>query len=55
MWLFYCFSYERDSNALKSKSPFFFFLKKNLNKNETELKIENPAHVSRGKNILSFS
>ena len=44
MQLFYYFNFER--NVLKSKSPCFLLHKNiNFNKNEVELKMENPTHT----------
>ena len=46
MWLFYYFYFERNYDDLKSKSPCFLLNKIiNFNKNETELKMENPITV----------
>ena len=45
MWLFFYFNFERNYGVLKSKSPCILLNKHiNLNKNETELKMENPTH-----------
>ena len=48
MWLLYCIYSERNYEVLISKSPCIL-LKKNINfnKNETELKMENPTHSFR--------
>ena len=43
MWLFYYFNIEGNYDVLKSKSPCIL-LNKNINKNETKSKMENPAH-----------
>ena len=47
MYGFY-FNFERNYDVLKSKSPYIL-LNKNINfhKNETESKMENPAHNFR--------
>ena len=45
MWFFYHFNFERNYDALKSKSPCILLNKNiNFNKNETESKMENPTH-----------
>ena len=45
MWLYYYFDFERNYDALKSKSPSILRNKSsNFNKNKTELKLENPTH-----------
>ena len=45
-WFFYYFSSEKKSDVVKSKSPCFLLNKYiNLNKNETESKMENPSHI----------
>ena len=45
MWFFYYFIFERN---WKSKSPCFLLIKNiNINKKETESKIENPTHTFR--------
>ena len=51
MWFLFYFSFERNYDVLKSKSPYFL-LNKNIkfNKNETELKMENPTHSFREMN-----
>ena len=52
---FYYFNFERNYDVLKLKSPYIL-LNKNIdfNKNETELKMENPAHSFR-ETTISFS
>ena len=53
VWLFYYFSFERNYDVLKSKSPCIFLNKStNFNKNGTESKIENPTHTFRETNIV---
>ena len=53
MWLFYYFNFERNYDVLKSKSPCILLNKNiNFNKNETELKIGNPTHNFREKNLV---
>ena len=48
VWLFYYFNFERNYDVLKSKSPCILFNKNiNLNKNETESKMENPTYSFR--------
>ena len=45
MWLFNFFNLERNDDVLKSKNPYMLLNKNiNFNKNETESKMENPAH-----------
>ena len=53
MWLFCYFSFERNNDVLKSKSPCIL-LNKNINfdKNETELKMENPTNILRVMNLV---
>ena len=53
VWFFYYFNFERNYDVLKSKSPCIL-LNKNIsfNKNETELKMENPAHSFRETNLV---
>ena len=53
MWFFYCFNFEKNYDVLKLNSPCIL-LKKNINfnKNETELKMENPTHSFREMNIV---
>ena len=51
MWIFYYFNFERDYDVLKSKSPCILLNKKiNIDKNETESKMENPRHSFRETN-----
>ena len=54
MWLFYYFNFERNNDALKSKSPFMHFVEKkiNFNKNEMELKMEKPMHSFRDTSLV---
>ena len=48
VWPFYYFNFERNYDVLKSKSPCILFNKNiNLNKNETESKMENPTYSFR--------
>ena len=48
MWLFYYFNFERNYDFLKSKSPCVLLNKNiNLNKNETESKMQNPTYNFR--------
>ena len=47
MWLIYYFSFERNFDVLKSKSPWIL-----LNKNITESKIENPTHSFRETDVV---
>ena len=48
MWFFYYFNFERNYDVLKSKSSFILLNKNiNFNKNETESKMEYPAHSFR--------
>ena len=56
MWLFYFFSFERNYDILKSKSPWIL-LNKNINfvKNEMESKMENPTHSFRETNLAIYS
>ena len=52
-WLFPYFYFEKNYDVLKSKSPCILLKKYiNSNKNETELKMENPAHNFRETNIV---
>ena len=53
MWPFCYFNFERNYDVLKSKSPCIL-LNKNINfdKNETELKMENPANILRVMNLV---
>ena len=52
MWLFYYFNFER-SYVLKSKSPCILLNKNiNLNKTDTEMKIENRTHRFRETNLV---
>ena len=53
MWLFYYFNFERNYDALKSKSTCIL-LNKNIifNENETESNIENPTQSFRVTNIV---
>ena len=49
----FLFNFERNYHALKSKSPWILFNKNvNFNKNETELKMENPTHSFRETNLV---
>ena len=53
MWLFYYFNFERNYDVLKSKSPCILLNKNiNFNKNETELKMENPTYNFRETNLM---
>ena len=53
MWLSCDFNFERNCNVLKSKSPCVMLNKKlNINKNETELKMENSTHAFREPNLV---
>ena len=53
MWLFYCFNFERNYDDLKSKSPCILLNKNiNFNKNDTELKMENPTHSFRENDLV---
>ena len=52
IWLFYYFNFERNYDVLKSKSPCFLLKNINFNKNETELKIENPTHTFRETGLV---
>ena len=53
MWLFYCFNFERNYDVLKSKSPCILLNKNiNFNKNDTELKMENPTHSFRENDLV---
>ena len=53
MWLFYYFNFERNYDVLKSKSPCILLNKNiNFNKNETELKMENPTNSFRETNLV---
>ena len=53
MWLLYYFNFERNDDVLNSKSPYFLLNKNaNINKNETESKIENLIHIFRHMNLL---
>ena len=55
MWLFNHFNFERNYVVLKSKSSCILLNKNiNINKNETESKIENPTHSFR-ETKLGFS
>ena len=55
MWLFNHFNFGRNYVVLKSKSSCILLNKNiNINKNETESKIENPTH-SFGETKLGFS
>ena len=50
MWFFYYFIFERN---WKSKSPCFLLIKNiNINKKETESKIENPTHTFRETKLV---
>ena len=50
------FIYERNFDVLKSKSPCFLFNKNvNFNKNEMELKMENPTQAFRYTNFVLHS
>ena len=52
MWLFYCFNFERNY-VLKSKSPCILLNKNiNFNKNDMELKLENPTHSFRENDLV---
>ena len=53
VWLFCYFDIERNYDVLKSKSPWSLLNKSaNLNKNETESKMENPTHIYREMNLV---
>ena len=53
MWLLYCFYSERNYEVLISKIPCILLNKNvNFNKNETELKMENPTHSFRETNLM---
>ena len=53
VWLFYSFSFERNYDVWKSKYPCFLLDKNiNVNKNETESKMENPTGSFRDKNLV---
>ena len=53
MRLFYYFSYERNYDVLKLKSPCILLNKNiNLNENETESKMENPKNSFRETNLV---
>ena len=52
MWFFYYF--ERSYDVLKSKSPCILLIK-NINLNETELKMENPTHSFRGQTLVCLN
>ena len=52
-WLFYYFNFERRYDVLKSKSPCILLNKNiNFNKNEKELKMENPTPSFRETNLV---
>ena len=52
-WLFYYFCFERDYDVLKSKIPCCFLNKNiNINKIETESKMENLAYSFREMNFV---
>ena len=53
MWPFCYFNFERNYDVLKSKSPCIL-LNKNINfdKNEAELKMENPTNILRVMNLV---
>ena len=54
VWLFYYFNFKSNYDVLKSRSPCIL-LKKciNLNRNETESKMENPTQFSREQPCVS--
>ena len=53
MRLFYYFNFERNFEVLELKSPYILLNKNiNFNRNETESKMENPAHSFRGKKLV---
>ena len=53
MWPFCYFSFERNYDVLKSKSPYILLNKNiNFNKNETESKMENLTHSFRETNLV---
>ena len=53
MWLFCYVNFERSYDVLKSKNPSILLNKNiNFNKNETESKMENPAHSFRETNLV---
>ena len=52
VWLFY-FNFERNYDVLESKGPCILLNKNiNFNKNEAELKMENPTHSFRETNLV---
>ena len=54
VWIFYYFSFKRNHDVLKSKSPRILLNKNiNFNKNETKWKMENPTVLER--RTLCFS
>ena len=56
MWLFYYFDFERNYDVLNSKGPCILLNKNiNLNKIETESKIENPTRSFLERRTLCFS
>ena len=53
VWLFYYFNFEISYDVLKSKNQCILLNKKvNFNKNETELKMENPTHGFGETNLV---
>ena len=53
VWLLYYFNFERNYDVLESKSLCILLNKNvNINKNETESKIENPTHSFRETNLV---
>ena len=53
MWFFYYFDFKINYDVLKSKSPWLFLNKNiNVNKDETELKMENPTHNFKETNLV---
>ena len=49
----FIFKVERNYDVLKSKRPCILLKKNvNINKNKTELKIENPTHSFRETNVV---
>ena len=52
-WLFYYINFERNYGVLNSKSPCILLNKNiNFNKNETELKMENPTNSFRETKLV---
>ena len=56
VWFFYYFNFEWKYDVLKSKSPCILLNKiTNVNKNETESKMQNPTHNFRETNLVLSS